>query len=394
MPANTLFTPEKTDLRIGFLPLTDAAVLIAAQERGIFERYGLNVTLKRVQSWATIRDRVAFGELDAAHMLAPMPLAASLGIDGLGIPMQTAFSMGLNGSAITLSTQLMQQWRGFTPETFQQSPLPADGLHALMTMQLHRKLVFAHVFPFSQHYYLLRGWLSNAGIDPDNDVELRVIPPAQMVNQLAGGQIDGCCVGAPWNQIAVQQGIGQVAVSSYELWNNGPEKVLGVTRAWADQHPQTHRALVAALLESAEWLDQSWHNRQQLADWLARPDYLDMTVEHLSPPLLGSYAYAQAEPPRFMPDFNVFYRYAANAPWHSFGQFFWQQMQAAQQLNTTAVVDLAAVYRMDIYRSVAESLGKPYPLADSRPEGSHHAPWVLAEASQPIAMGSTSCYLA
>lgn len=143
------YSPEKTELNIGFLPLTDCAVLVAAQERGLFEKYGLQVSLEREVSWANIRDRVAFGSLDAAHMLAPMPLAASLGIDGLGIPMQSAFSMGLNGSAITLSCELLKEMRAVAPDSFQASPLKANALKAILQANPSRKLVFAHVFPFS-----------------------------------------------------------------------------------------------------------------------------------------------------------------------------------------------------------------------------------------------------
>lgn len=392
------FTPEKTHLTIGFLPLTDCAVLVAAQERGLYEKYGLQVELKRENSWASIRDRVAFAELDAAHMLAPMPLAATLGIDGLGIPMETAFSMGLNGSAITLSTELMAQMQQLDPESVEQAPMKADALKKLIQSRPDRKLTFAHVYPFSQHYYLLRAWLNDAGIDPDHDVTLKVIPPSQMVNQLNTGMIDGYCAGEPWNQIAVQQGTGQIAVSSYELWNNGPEKVLGVTKKWADQYPQTHQALIAALLEAAQWLDH-YHSRLKMANWLSRPEYLDVPKEQIQPPLIGHCQYAQHQPPRFIPDYNCFFRYAANAPWHSQGSFFIKQMQTSGQLSTEKAMAnqaelIANVYRMDRFITVAEALNLPYPKVSSKPEGKHHAAWVLTDASEPIAMGSANISLA
>lgn len=390
MSQPTQYIPEKTDLNIGFLPLTDCAVLVAAQERGLFEKYGLNVNLQREVSWANIRDRVAFGRLDAAHMLAPMPLAATLGIDGLGIPMQSAFSIGLNGSAITLSTDLMKSMRDALPESFETAPLAADSLRQLLHQKRDGKLVFAHVFPYSQHYYLLHAWLEDAGIDPEKDVELRVIPPPQMVAQLASGEIDGFSAGEPWNQIAVQQGIGSVAVSSYDIWNNGPGKVLGVTRMWAEQYPQTHRALIAALLEAAQWLDKG-DGREKTAYWLSKPEYLDVPLEHIEGPILGQYQYSLSEPARFQPDFNCFYRYGATVPWHSHGAFFLQQMRHTGQL--TRVVDdlkvLDDVYRMDVYREVAEQLETPYPMENYKQETIHQAAWVLNSASQPIAMGSS-----
>lgn len=380
----------KTDLRIGFLPLTDCAVLVAAQERGFFEKYGLNVSLQREVSWANIRDRVAFGELDAAHMLAPMPLAATLGIDGLGMPMQTAISIGLNGSAITLSHDLMQGIREHFPAYLHTSPLRATGLNALLSREPGRKLVLGCVYPFSQHYYLLRAWLQDGGLETGRDVEIQVIPPSQMVNALASGKIDGYCAGEPWNQLAVQRGIGCVAASSYGLWHNGPEKVLGVTRAWAKANPETHLKLICALLEAARWADDG-HHRSQLAEVLASQQYLDVPLELIRAPLLGRYRYAADEPERFLPDFNVFARYAANFPWHSHGRYFLQQMQAVGQLKqpVAGASDLLAnVYRTDLYRQAAEALAIPYPTRDDIPLPGCTTPWVLHEASQPIAMGS------
>ncbi len=380
----------KRDLRIGFLPLTDCAVLVAAQERGFFEKYGLHVKLQREVSWANIRDRLAFGELDAAHMLSPMPLAATLGIDGLGIPMQAAFSLGLNGTGITLAKELMETIRADFPEHLSRSPMRASGLKALLAAQSGRKLVFGTVYAFSQHHYLLRSWLEDGGLEIGRDVEIQVIPPQQMVHSLAEGQIDGYCAGEPWNQLAVKRGIGCVAVTSYDLWNNGPEKVLGVTQSWAQENPETHISLLCALLEAANWLENR-HNRIRLAELLARPEYLDVPLDLLRAPLLGRYRYAPDEPERSLPDFNVFAHYAANFPWHSHGRYFLAQMRAAGQLvqpieNEAEV--LSSVYRTDIYRLAADILSLPFPNADYLPVTGCYAPWILREASQPIAMGS------
>lgn len=379
----------KRELRLGFLPLTDCSVLIAAQERGFFEKYDLHVQLQREVSWANIRDRVAFGELDAAHMLAPMPLAATLGIDGLGIPMLTAMSLGLNGSAITLSNRLMQAIREQFPEHTHSSPLRATGLKALHT-QLQRKLVLGCVYPFSQHYYLLRAWLQDGGFDLTTEVDIQIMPPSHMVQALETGQIDGYCAGEPWNQIAVQQGIGWVAASSYDLMHNGPEKVLGVTKAWAEAHPDTHLALISALLEAALWLDDA-RNRLVFAETLAKPEYLDVPIMSLCAPLQGYYRYAPHEPERYIPDFHVFARYAANVPWHTQGEYFLKRMQEAGQLRqnfTQAHEVLREVYRVDLYRTAAQALGLAYPLTDHLPAGDYQAAWALDEASQAIAMGS------
>lgn len=385
----------KQDLRIGFLPLTDCAVLVAALERGFFEKYGLRVTLQREVSWANIRDRVAFGELDAAHMLAPMPLAATLGIDGLGIPMQAAFSLGLNGSAITIASPLMEAMREYCPPVLCTAPVRAHTLKHLLKTQMARKLIFACVYPFSQHHYLLQAWLQDGGLILGQDVEIRVIPPPQMVEALARGEIDGYCVGEPWNQQAVSRGIGQVAATSYDLWNNGPEKVLGVTQVWAEANPETHQALLCALLEAAQWVDEVG-NRRRIAELVSRSEYLAMPREMLEPPLLGRYRYALDEPERLLPDFNVFARYAANFPWHSHGAYFLAQMHATGQLATLPADPMALlrqVYCTPLYRLAAETLSLPYPTVDYLPATHCHAPWVLRAASQPIAMGSNAVVL-
>lgn len=385
----------KQHLRIGFLPLTDCAILVAALERGFFEKYGLHVTLQREVSWANIRDRVAFGELDAAHMLAPMPLAATLGIDGLGIPMQAAFSLGLNGSAITVASGLLAAMREHYPPALCTAPVRAHALKHVLDAQMQRKLVFGCVYPFSQHYYLLQAWLQDGGLVLGQDVEIRVIPPPQMVEALAQGTIDGYCAGEPWNQQAVSRGIGQVAVTSYDLWNNGPEKVLGVTQTWAEANPETHQALLCALLEAAQWVDEL-HNRTRMAELLSRSEYLAMPREVIEPPLLGRYRYAQDEPERLLPDFNVFARYAANFPWHSHGAYFLAQMHRTGQLATLPpdpAALLAQVYCTPLYRLAAETLSLPYPTVDYLPSTHCRVPWVLREASQPMAMGSNAVVL-
>jgi nitrate/nitrite transport system substrate-binding protein len=379
----------KQHLRLGFLPLTDSAILIAAQERGFFEKYELSVELQREVSWANIRDRLAFGELDAAHMLAPMLLAANLRLDGLGVPMQTALSLGLNGSAITLAKPLMQTLQSEYPEHLQSSPLPATGLKALRKC-LQRKLVFGCVYPFSQHHYLLRAWLKKGGLQLEDDVTIQVIPPSHMVAALEAGQIDGFCAGEPWNQIAVQNGIGCVAVSAYELMHNGPDKILAVTQNWAETNPDTHLALISALLEAAVWLEDA-RNRLVFGEILAQ--YLDVPIMSLCAPLQGYYRYAAHEPERFVPDFQVFSRYAATMPWHSHGQYFLKAMREAGQLrevNDESAL-LKQIYRTDLYRKAAQSVGLAYPLQDYLPQGSYHAPWVLTAASQPIAMGALHC---
>jgi nitrate/nitrite transport system substrate-binding protein len=205
-----------TRLRIGFLPLSDCAVLAVALEKGFFRRHGVEVTLSREASWANIRDKVAVGALDGAQMLAGMPLAAAVGIDPIGRPLVTALSLGLNGNAITLSNALWARLVAADPHGTRERPMTAVALRQVIDDdRAHGRplLCFAMVSPFSSHNYELRYWLAAAGIVPDRDVRLTVVPPPPMVDAMAQGSIDGFCVGEPWSSLAVQRGLGRLVVS-------------------------------------------------------------------------------------------------------------------------------------------------------------------------------------
>ncbi len=383
---------ELSHVRLGFIPLTDCAALVVAQERGLFRRHGLTVRLCREPSWANIRDKVDSGALDGAHMLAPMALAAGQGMPGAGIgPVVTAFSLGLNGNAITVSRALHQRMLEADPHAMAERPCTARALKAVIEADRHAGrpvLTFATVFSFSAHNDQLRYWLSAAGIDPDCDVRLMVIPPPQMTDHLEAGLIDGFCVGEPWNSQAVARGIGCILISGYELWNNAPEKVLGVTRAWAEAHPNTHRALILGLLEAAQWLDEPGH-RAEAADLLAQEAYVNVPAELIRRSMTGQMIHVPGEAPRALPDFHVFFRYAANFPWISHGLWFLTQMVRWGRLEPPADWQRAAaqVYRPDLFREAAAVLGLPVPAVAMKTEGVHPLPWSFTDASQPIAMG-------
>ncbi|MFO7593453.1 MAG: CmpA/NrtA family ABC transporter substrate-binding protein [Pseudomonadota bacterium] len=382
---------EKTDLNLGFIPLTDCAPLVVAKEYGYFEQYGLNVQLSKETSWANIRDKVALGILDGAQMLAGMPLAMSLGIGPMAKPMVTAFSMDLNGNAITVSNALFARMQELAPEAMKQRPLSARALKAVIDRNKKaggEPLTFAMVFPYSTHNYELRYWMAAAGIDPDRDVQLVVVPPPQMVGQLKKGTIDGYCVGEPWNARAVQAGLGHTLITKYEIWNNSPEKVLGVTREWAEQYPNTHRALLMALIEASRRLDEP-RNRTEAASLIARPIYVNAPEHVVRMSMTGTFQYAAGEMPRAMPDFNVFYRYAANFPWRSHAMWFLSQMvrwgQVEEAIDLRAVAE--EVYRPEIYREAAAALGLLCPGVDYKLEGGHESTWKLHEGSDSLLMG-------
>lgn len=385
-------TPEKSRLRLGFMPLTDCAPLVVALEQGFFASYGLDVELCRETSWANIRDKVAVGEFDAAHMLAGTPLAIELGVSPVKERMQTSFSLDLNGNAITVSEALFQNLVDIDPDLLQTRPVTAAALKKLIDGQRKegkQRVRLGMVSRFSRHNYELRYWLAAAGIDPEHDVDLLVVPPQHMPEHLRAGLIDGFCVGEPWNTIAVDTGIGRTLISSYEIWNNGPEKVFGVTRAWAEQYPQTHRLLLCALLDAARWLDAP-ENRLAAAQLLAHPRYLDVPPTLSQVPLGGHYLSTQDEHPVEIPDFNVFYRYAANFPWRSHAMWLISQMyrwgQVEESVDIRAVAE--AVYQPRPFREAASLAGISYPLVDYKSEGGHAEPWLLTHASAPMTLGA------
>ena len=200
-----LATPEKQQISLGFLPLLDCAPLVIAKEKGFFSEQGLDVSLSREGSWASIRDKVILGLLDGAQMLAGIPLASSLGLGSPKVPMVTAFNIGLNGNAITLSNPVLEEIYALTDQPVHS----AEGLALLIQQRKESnapKLTMASVYPYSAHNYLLRYWLNAAGIDPDNDLNLTVLPPTQMAQAMKKGQIDGYCAGEPWNLIAQEMG--------------------------------------------------------------------------------------------------------------------------------------------------------------------------------------------
>jgi nitrate/nitrite transport system substrate-binding protein len=367
--------PEKPHLRLGYVALTDSAPLLVAEAKGFFAAEGLEVTLSQEPSWANICDKVCYGALDGAHMLAAMPLALTLGLGPLRRDMVVALSLSLNGNAVTLSNALIRELASADPVTAQQRPLPAAALRAAIERRARDgvpPLTLAHVFEFSNHNYQLRDWLAAGGIDPERDVRLRVIPPVQMLNSVAEGSIDGFCVGEPWNTLAVRAGYGKIAITGYDIWNNAPEKVFGVTREWAEAHPQTHLAVLRALLQAAQWLADPV-NREECNELLRRSLLIQSPLV-----LLGD------SPPT--PEFQ---RLAANFPWRSRAMWLLVQMlrwgQITRPLAMRAVIE--QVYQPGRYREAAASLRLSVPYDDWKREGEHDSAWELAGSAGPIAMG-------
>ncbi len=384
--------PEKYSLTLGFIPLTDCAPIVIAQELGYFAVEGLNVALSREASWATLRDKVALGILDAAQMLAPMPIASTLGLSGIVRPMVTGMSLGINGNAVTVSSALYARMLEADFAAVVDPRLSARALKRVIEVDQREgraPMTFAVVFPFSMHNYELRYWLASAGIDPENDVRLIVVPPPQMVANLRAGTIDGCCVGEPWNLLARAEGVGLTVITGQDIWRNKPEKVLAVSKEWADRHPRTHEALLRALIRAARWLDDPV-NGEHASALLSAPGYIGVDAALIAASLPG------AEQPDRAPDRNgrpvvnpsCFFASAATFPWRSHAMWIITQMYRWGQLERPVDIGAVAgsVYLGGLYREVAGQIGIEAPAIDVKIEGAHSTPWTLGEAAHAIAM--------
>lgn len=323
-------TIEKTRLTIGFMPLCDCAPLVVAKERGFFAEQGLEVALCREASWANIRDKLVVGALDAAQMLAPMPLSVTLGLGNLRAPLLTGLGLNLGGNAITLANGLWQRLDGGGTKALK-SLIDADKSAG------RPPLTFATVYPFSSHNYELRFWLAEAGIDPDRDIRLVALPPGQMVPNLAAGHIAGYCVGEPWNAMAVHLGFGRPVATCRDIGPPHVEKVLGLRRDWAETHPATHLALLRAVMAACRWADDP-DNRAELADIVARPAYVASLVAVVRSVLID-------------PETILFHRGNANRPDHAHARWYLGQMRRWGQLPAD-LDDAAAVeetFRSDLF---------------------------------------------
>jgi ABC-type nitrate/sulfonate/bicarbonate transport system substrate-binding protein len=376
-------TAEPMTIVAGFIPLLDCAPLVVAAEKGFAAAEGIELVLARETSWANIRDRLVVGRLDAAHMLGPMAVAATLGIGHLQVPIVAPFALGLGGNAITVANTL---WQQMTQAGADLGATPAVQGRALLEVVREREragrapLTFAMVYPFSCHNYELRYWLAAVGIDPDQDVRLVVLPPPLLVDAMRAGQIDGFCVGEPWNSLAVAVGVGCIVVPTTSIWRFSPEKVLGCRRNWALRHPQQLGGLLRALYQAALWCDQP-DNHRELARLLAGPRYVGAPAEMLLHGLTNQLALVPDSAPRAVRDFYVLARRAATFPWISHALWFYSQMVRWRQIEYQPehLASVHGVYRPDLYRAALAPLHIEIPAADSKVEGTGSLPGDAAD---------------
>ncbi len=262
----------KKTLRIGYIPLVDAAALLVAADCGFTAAEGLNVELVREVSWSNVRDKLNIGLFDAAHLLSPVAIASSLGIGHVRVPIIAPFNLGLNGNAITVSPRLHADLAALSDGNLSDPKVSARALARAVAERKARgtdPLTFGMTFPFSHHNYQLRFWMAAGGIDPDEDVRLVVLPPPYMVESLASGHVDGFCVGAPWNSVAVDLGIGHILHFGCEIQARVIEKVFAVREQWAVEHPETLATLVRALAAAANFIERP-DNLATVSETIAR----------------------------------------------------------------------------------------------------------------------------
>jgi ABC-type nitrate/sulfonate/bicarbonate transport system substrate-binding protein len=377
-------------IRAAFIPLLDCAILPVAAEKGFAARHGIDLRLTRENSWANIRDRVSIGHFEVAHMLAPLPIAATLGVGHLAVPMVTPMALGQGGGMITVSVELSQSMAAAGAAGVGDAVQAGAALRDVVMMRTRfgrPPLTFGMVYPFSTHNYVLRYWLAASGIDPDRDIRLVVIPPPFTVDALAAGQIDGFCVGEPWNSLAVDAGVGRVVTTKVAIWQEGADKVLGMREVWADANPGLVARLVQALYQAAVWCDDV-ANRDELATILAIPRYLDCRPDVLLRGLTGRLLFAPGIE-QAVPDFIVFARQAATFPWTSHALWLFSQMARWGQVPLTQEgIDAARrTFRPDIYRAALAGSDVPIPAMDAKIEGALAARTAVPSSNGALALG-------
>jgi nitrate/nitrite transport system substrate-binding protein len=340
--------PEKKEIRVGFIPLNDCSSVVMAAVKKFDEKYGIKIVLSKESSWASVRDKLVSGELDAAHVLYGLVYGLQLGVSGPQHDMAVLMSLNNNGQAITLSNQLKQA--GVTDGASLKKVVSASGKGTY---------TFAQTFPTGTHAMWLYYWLANAGIHPFDDVRNVVVPPPQMVMNMKIGNMSGFCVGEPWNQRAIKDDIGFTAVTSQEIWPDHPEKILGTTSAWVAANPNAARALTAAVLDASRWIDTSDANRIETASVVAARAYINTPVETIQGRMLGEYEnglgkkWKDAHSMRFFNDGEV------NYPWLSDGMWFLTQHKRWGLLDKDPdYLGVAQkINRIDIYKQAATAVG-------------------------------------
>ncbi len=375
--------------RIGFLPLVDAALPILAHELGFAAREGIEIELVREMTWATVRDRLLYGHTDAAHLIAPLAIATALGRDRPAVPLAVPFILGLNGNAVTFSTALASAVG--LGETLGDPAAVGAALKRVAAARLAagKPLRFGVVHRHSSHNYMLRYWLAGVGIRPDADVEIVVTSPPFAADALGAGEVDGICVGEPWNAIAVDRGVGHIALATAQIWRRGVEKILALRTETVDARREAVLALIRALHAAAEHFVRP-DATEECATILARREYLDAPHEAILRAITDRIRVVPGGEPTHYPDFMFQYREAANFPWRSQAAWLYSQMARwGDAAHSDADAEAAAgVFRPDLYRAALAGSNAVLPGASSKLEGGLAAPIGAGSVQGRLVLGS------
>ncbi len=348
--------PEKKEVKIGFIPLTDCASVVMAAELGLDKKHGVKIVPTKEASWAGVRDKLVNGELDFAHVLYGLVYGLQLGTAGPKKDMAVLMNLNQNGQAITLSKKLAEK-----------GAVDGPSLAKLMGSE-KREYTFAQTFPTGTHAMWLYYWLAAAGIDPMKDARAIVVPPPQMVANMRVGNMDGFCVGEPWNHRAIMDGIGITANTTQDIWKDHPEKVLGTTAEFVQKHPNTARAVTAAILEAGKWIDAGLQNKNRMAETIAQRSYVNTSVDAINQRILGRYQNGLGktwDDPNHMKFYNDG---AANFPYLSDGMWFLTQHKRWGLLKSHPdyLAVARAVNRIDVFKAAATASKTSLPRSELR----------------------------
>ena len=343
--------PEKKEVKIGFIPLTDCASVVMASVLGIDQKYGVKIIPTKEASWAGVRDKLVNGELDFAHVLYGLVYGVHMGTAGPKKDMAVLMTLNNNGQAITLSKKLADK-----------GAVDAASLAKLIASE-KREYTFAQTFPTGTHAMWLYYWLASAGIDPFKDVKNITVPPPQMVANMRVGNMDGYCVGEPWGQRAIMDGIGITAITTQDIWKDHPEKVLGTTAEFAKKYPNTARAVTAAILEAGKWIDTGLQNKNKMAETIADKSYVNTSVDAINQRILGRYTNGLGkswDDPNHMKFYNggaVTFPYLSDGMWFLTQHKRWGLLKEHPDYLKVAT----EINRIDIYKQAAAATQTPVP---------------------------------
>jgi len=357
---------SRTTLSVGFIPLVDAAPLIVAQEMGFAREEGLELDLVRAPSWSSVRDMLAFGRVEAAHMLSPVPVAMALGIGGVASSISALMVLSVNGNVIGVSTELEEKLKA-NGHDFAFTDARATG-HALVAAA-GGSLRIGVPFPFSMHAELLYYWLSASGLPAPQSIEIKTVPPPLMADALKAGEIDAFCVGEPWGSKSVERNVGALILPGSAIWTFAPEKVLAVRTSWAEAESELTGRLMRAVWRANRWLGQDG-TQTTTAEVLSRPEYLDLAPDIIDRSMTGHLVVLPSGETRHRPGFLEFAKGAATFPWRSQAAWIASQMASRLGLERSASTETAkASYRTDLYRKHLRDIGAILPGASEKVEG-------------------------